>query len=99
MLCIGGVSRRPAAGGPVGWLSRPVAGALSPRGRRAFGKKAAWNERGVGHRRSNMKLARFVPVLVLSGLILMACGGSSGGTTAAKPIALLLPETATARYD
>jgi D-xylose transport system substrate-binding protein len=47
-----------------------------------------------------MKLARLLPVLVLSGLILMACGGSSGGgTTAVKKIALLLPEATTARYD
>jgi D-xylose transport system substrate-binding protein len=47
-----------------------------------------------------MKLVKFVPVLVLSGLILMACGGSTGGgTTPAKKIALLLPEATTARYD
>ena len=47
-----------------------------------------------------MKLVRLLPVLVISGVILMACGGSSGGgTTAAKKIALLLPEATTARYD
>jgi D-xylose transport system substrate-binding protein len=47
-----------------------------------------------------MKLAKFVPALVLSGLILMACGGSNtGGTTAGKKIALLLPESTTARYE
>ena len=46
-----------------------------------------------------MKLARFVPVLVLSGLILMACGTTTPGTTTPKKIALLLPEATTARYD
>ncbi len=48
-----------------------------------------------------MKLSRFVPVLVLAGLILMACGSTGGGTgaTPAKKIALLLPEATTARYD
>jgi D-xylose transport system substrate-binding protein len=46
-----------------------------------------------------MKLVRLLPVLVISGVILMACGGSTGGTTAAKKIALLLPEATTARYD
>jgi D-xylose transport system substrate-binding protein len=45
-----------------------------------------------------VKLARFVPVVLLSGLILMACGSSSG-TTSGKKIALLLPESTTTRYD
>jgi D-xylose transport system substrate-binding protein len=46
-----------------------------------------------------MRLGKLVPVLVLSGFILMACGGNGGGTTAGKKIALLLPEATTARYD
>ncbi len=47
-----------------------------------------------------MKLVKLLPVLVIAGVILMACGGSTtGGTTAAKKIALLLPEATTARYD
>jgi D-xylose transport system substrate-binding protein len=46
-----------------------------------------------------MRLSRFLPVLVLAGLVLMACGNSSSGTTAGKKISLLLPEATTARYD
>ena len=46
-----------------------------------------------------MKLGKLVPALVLSGFILMACGGSSTGGSATKKIALLLPEATTARYD
>ncbi|TAN34980.1 sugar ABC transporter substrate-binding protein [bacterium] len=47
-----------------------------------------------------MKPARLLPVLVLAGLVLMACGGSTGGgATAGKKIALLLPESKTARYE
>ncbi|MDQ6722098.1 MAG: substrate-binding domain-containing protein [Candidatus Dormibacteraeota bacterium] len=49
-----------------------------------------------------MNLRKFVPVLMIVGLALMACGGTSGGgggTTAVKKIALLLPEATTARYD
>jgi len=47
-----------------------------------------------------MNLRKFVPVLMLVGLALMACGGTNTpGTTAAKKIALLLPEATTARYD
>jgi D-xylose transport system substrate-binding protein len=47
-----------------------------------------------------MNLRKFVPVLMLVGLALMACGGTNTpGTTAAKKIALLLPESTTARYD
>lgn len=42
-----------------------------------------------------MKLARSVLALILSGLVLMACGGGSG-VTLGKKIALLLPDTATA---
>src|ERR1019366_8567539 len=68
-------------GGPVGLLSRPVVGALSPRGPEAHGKKAAGTKKCVDTWRSNMKLARFVPVLTLSGLILMACGGTTTPTT------------------
>jgi D-xylose transport system substrate-binding protein len=44
-----------------------------------------------------LKLARFVPVLVLSGLILTACGIGGSGVTAGKTVALLLPPAA--RYD
>src|SRR3979411_785188 len=47
-----------------------------------------------------MKLFKFVPALVVVGIALMACGGSTGGgTTTPKKIALLLPEATTARYD
>src|SRR3984893_3166682 len=47
-----------------------------------------------------MKLFKFVPALMVVGIALMACGGSSGGgTTPGKKIALLLPEATTARYD
>jgi D-xylose transport system substrate-binding protein len=48
-----------------------------------------------------MKFVKFVPVLMVVGIALMACGGttSSGGTTPGKKIALLLPEAQTARYD
>jgi D-xylose transport system substrate-binding protein len=50
-----------------------------------------------------MKLAKLLPALVVVGLALMACGGSGGGGggggTTAKKIALLLPESKTARYE
>jgi D-xylose transport system substrate-binding protein len=47
-----------------------------------------------------MKLVKFVPALIVVGMVLMACGGSSGGGgTAGKKIALLLPESKTARYE
>jgi D-xylose transport system substrate-binding protein len=47
-----------------------------------------------------MKLFKFVPAFVVVGVVLMACGGSSGGgATAGKKIALLLPESKTARYE
>ena len=46
-----------------------------------------------------MKLWKFVPVLMVVGIALMACGGNGGGTPAGKKIALLLPEATTARYD
>jgi D-xylose transport system substrate-binding protein len=47
-----------------------------------------------------MKLGRFMlPFVVLAGLVLMACGSTTPGTTAGKKIALLLPEATTARYD
>src|SRR3981081_4696242 len=47
-----------------------------------------------------MKLFKFVPALMVVGIALMACGGTTGGgTTPGKKIALLLPEATTARYD
>ena len=48
-----------------------------------------------------MKLVKLVPAFMVVGtMLLMACGGSStGGTTAGKKIALLLPESKTARYE
>jgi D-xylose transport system substrate-binding protein len=48
-----------------------------------------------------MKLfLKFVPVLMVLGIALMACGGTSTPSAAAgKKIALLLPEATTARYD
>src|SRR6266566_2099674 len=47
-----------------------------------------------------MRFAKLVPTLVLVGFVVMACGGSNnGGTAAAKKIALLLPESKTARYE
>jgi len=48
-----------------------------------------------------MKLfLKFVPVLMVVGIALMACGGSSTpAADAGKKIALLLPEATTARYD
>src|SRR4030088_791632 len=48
-----------------------------------------------------MKFVKFVPVLMIVGIALMACGGTTGGggTTPGKKIALLLPEAQTARYD
>ncbi len=47
-----------------------------------------------------MRFAKLVPTLVLVGFVVMACGGTNnGGTTAAKKIALLLPESKTARYE
>ena len=47
-----------------------------------------------------MRFAKLVPTLVLVGFVVMACGGSgNGGTTSAKKIALLLPESKTARYE
>src|SRR6202171_6061086 len=47
-----------------------------------------------------MKFVKFVPVLMVVGIALMACGGTTGTTTTpGKKIALLLPEAQTARYD
>src|SRR3977135_3640178 len=48
-----------------------------------------------------MKLVKLVPAFMVVGtMLLMAWGGSStGGTTAGKKIALLLPEAKTARYE
>ncbi len=47
-----------------------------------------------------MRFAKLVPALVLVGFVAMACGGGGGGgTTPAKKIALLLPESKTARYE
>jgi D-xylose transport system substrate-binding protein len=46
-----------------------------------------------------MKLLKVVPVLMIVGIALMACGQDNGGAPAGKKIALLLPEATTARYD
>ena len=46
-----------------------------------------------------MKLVKLVPAFMVLGIALMACGGSSTGATAGKKIALLLPESKTARYE
>jgi D-xylose transport system substrate-binding protein len=46
-----------------------------------------------------MKLVKLVPAFMVLGMVLMACGGSSTGATAGKKIALLLPESKTARYE
>src|SRR6202171_630898 len=48
-----------------------------------------------------MKLVKLVPAFMVVGtMLLMACGGSSSsGGTAGKKIALLLPESKTARYE
>ena len=46
-----------------------------------------------------MKLVRLVPALLVVGLALMACGGSNPSAPAAKKVALLLPESKTARYE
>ena len=47
-----------------------------------------------------MKLAKLVPALVIVGLCLMACGGSSGaGVTLGKKIAFLLPDSQATRYE
>ncbi|MDQ6880134.1 MAG: ABC transporter substrate-binding protein, partial [Candidatus Dormibacteraeota bacterium] len=43
-----------------------------------------------------MKLAKLVPVLIASGLVLMACGLGGSGVTLGKKIALLLPDAANA---
>jgi len=46
-----------------------------------------------------MRFAKLVPTLVLVGFVVMACGGSNPSTTTTKKIALLLPESKTARYE
>ena len=46
-----------------------------------------------------MKLVKLVPAFMVLGMVLMACGGSSTAGTAGKKIALLLPESKTARYE
>jgi D-xylose transport system substrate-binding protein len=46
-----------------------------------------------------MKFLKFVPVLMVVGIVAMACGGNSPSAPATKKIALLLPEATTARYD
>lgn len=46
-----------------------------------------------------MKFVRLVPAFVVVGMVLMACGSSGGGGTPGKKIALLLPESKTARYE
>ncbi|TMD89321.1 MAG: sugar ABC transporter substrate-binding protein [Chloroflexi bacterium] len=47
-----------------------------------------------------MRFAKLVPTLLLVGFVVMACGGTNNpGTTATKKIALLLPESKTARYE
>ena len=84
--------------GTVGLLSRSVAGALSPRGPRTREEGNRTRE-WVRKQEVYMKLAKFVPVLLLAGMVAMACGGSTGGTTVVKKIALLLPESKTARYE
>jgi len=46
-----------------------------------------------------MKFARLLPVLMLVAFVAMACGSSSTAGAAPKKIALLLPESKTARYE
>jgi D-xylose transport system substrate-binding protein len=47
-----------------------------------------------------MKMARFVPALLVVGLCLTACGGGDGaGVTLGKKIAFLLPDSQAARYN
>ena len=47
-----------------------------------------------------MRFAKLFPALVLVGLVLMACGSTNTTTTTTtKKIALLLPESKTARYE
>jgi len=46
-----------------------------------------------------LRFAKLVPTLVLVGFVVMACGGSGNGGTTPKKIALLLPESKTARYE
>ncbi|GAC1474701.1 MAG: sugar ABC transporter substrate-binding protein [Candidatus Dormibacteraceae bacterium] len=47
-----------------------------------------------------MKFWKFVPVLMVAGIALLACGGTSTPSApTGKKIALLLPEATTARYD
>jgi D-xylose transport system substrate-binding protein len=51
-------------------------------------------------RQVHMKLAKFVPALVVVGLCLAACGGNDGaGVTLGKKIAFLLPDSQSARYE
>ena len=45
-----------------------------------------------------MKMAKLVPVLLLAGLCLAACGGGGGGVTLGKRVAFLVPDQA-ARYE
>src|SRR5713226_3159925 len=84
MLCKGGGSPR--------LLSRTCLPAHSRPG--PAGKKAT----GDPLRGETMRFAKLVPTLLLVGFVVMACGGG-GGTTSAKKIALLLPESKTARYE
>lgn len=47
-----------------------------------------------------MKMARFLPALLVGGLCLAACGGgSTAGVTLGKKIAFLLPDSQVARYE
>jgi D-xylose transport system substrate-binding protein len=47
-----------------------------------------------------MKMAKFVPGLLLIAVCLVACGGSAGpGVTLGKNIALLLPDSQAVRYE
>jgi D-xylose transport system substrate-binding protein len=47
-----------------------------------------------------MKMARFLPALLVVGLCLAACGGGDGaGVTLGKKIAFLLPDSQAARYE
>ena len=46
-----------------------------------------------------MKFVKVIPVLMAVAFVLTACGSTSTGGTSGKKIALLLPESKTARYE
>jgi D-xylose transport system substrate-binding protein len=51
-------------------------------------------------RQVRMKLAKMVPALAVVGMLLAACGGSSGpGVTLGKKVAFLLPDSQATRYE